>query len=246
MQLAYYFCKVLKLEAYCKWSQIKMHVISRFNKYATQKARDKMLRAIIHHKQAQSCMERGLLNNFCDINNPVNKLEGRTLCNLLMEISQPGNPIEIAFLAVNMRGWGGGGIMFSYAKCNNDVMESVKFAPASLYHRHGDPVLKQHSPDVAQEAINMEWDNNNDRPIPFKEKLATDGVDTCSMQWVQPEFFEKLKQDNMANKATAHPVHGRNNKIPTSYQILTNLQLLVQVPLWQAIMTNHITHPPCS
>jgi len=206
-----YLDKVLKSEEYAQRSGIPLHIIPRANQFASRNTQKKQQKALLKHRKARFSISRGMIYNIEDVDSPMPELDNKTIRDLIMEVKRPTNQLEGAALSIDSKEWGEdkGSLYMSFPKVyESELADIPTYMTAILYHKHGDAVLRKFTPEGVDDALETEWDEENQRPISFKEKMAGDAVDGTAIPWLDPDFKELIESENKED--TARPARGWN------------------------------------
>jgi len=201
-----YLTCTVKSELTQKQARIHLHICLKYNEWNTSLSEQSEVKhSAARHMQLHASVQKNLTHHLVDIHDPIPELDGRSMVNLIMDLPCPGNPLEKAFLAVDEQHWGEGGHSLLSPVIYEDVPELVKNLEGTLYHKYGKAVLMKFTPEGYDNALEAEWDKDEQRVIPESKLMARMAKNDKGYKWLIAGNLNKLLGDDASEKAADCP-----------------------------------------
>lgn len=179
---------------YGRYCWVTMSVAPKYDKRAgtTELQDTRML--LIHHQRTRGSVE-GIINcNIMNVDVPMREVGDTMIQNLLMDINCQSNMVQKALIAIDAVSYGKAGITLTFPKKYEDARMITQHPESYLLNLY--PVTQKYLPPAAiEQALKMEWDEDQQHPIPLSEILAKESLQDGQNDWTI-ENLEILDPDS--------------------------------------------------
>jgi hypothetical protein len=216
-------CIVLKYKKWQQYCRVDISVMPKYNKRAGLAEMCQVQKGLTHHMQTRASIENVINTNIVDLDSPLDSpLADKTVRDLLLGISLQSQPLKKALLAIDLTQYGDPGISLTFAKMYAEEVHLLAKYP-EVYLINLFPVAQKHmTPDAVEVAINVDWDENAQRPVLMEENLAAESLVDGENEW-QINNLDFLHSEDKAKPASQPEQKKKKPKItPTQVDPETN------------------------
>jgi hypothetical protein len=118
----------------------------------------------------------GIINhNITNVDVPMREVGDKMIWDLLMDINHQSNMVQKTLIAIDAVSYGEAGITLTFPKKYKDAQMITQHPKSYLLNLY--PATQKYLPLAAiKQALKMEWDEDQQRPIPLSEILAKESL----------------------------------------------------------------------